>query len=74
MDVAHGNTLLLVLPYGEIVSVDQTRLWYGTGNASGPRRSTYLGCLQSNPPDSARLLHNHPHPILLLPLLPLASG
>jgi hypothetical protein len=73
MDVAHGNTLLFVQPYGEIVLVDQTRLQYGVGNALGPRRSTYLGCLQSNPLDSARLLHNHPHPILLLPMFPLAS-
>jgi hypothetical protein len=74
MDVALGNTLLLMLPYGEIISMDQPRLQYGAGNASGPRRWTYLGSLQSNPPDFVRLLRSHLHPILPLPLLPLASG
>jgi hypothetical protein len=45
VDVACGNTLQLVLPYRVVISVDLTRLWYGVGNASRPRQSTYLGCL-----------------------------
>ena len=72
MDASLGNTLLLVLPYGAIVSMDQPRLQYGVGNASGPCQSTYLGSLQSNPLDFSGFLCSHPHPILLLPPLLLA--
>jgi hypothetical protein len=74
MDASLGNTLLCVLPYGAIISIDQPCLQYGTGNASGPRRWTCLGSLQLNPPDFVRLPRSHMHPILPLPLLPLAYG
>jgi len=45
MDVALGNTLLFVLPYGAIILMDQPCPQYGAGNTSGPRQSTYLGSL-----------------------------